>query len=222
MPGDLARRLGDWRWTYPDYLACCASIDENLGRLLEALRADGRLEDTIVVFTSDHGSHFRTRNLEYKRSCHDASIRVPLVLSGPGFRDGRRRVDLVSTIDLVPTLVAAAGGDAPDLDGQPLHDESSPRSDLLIQISESQIGRALRTTTHTFSARAPGWHRLAGHRRPDAPRYVASHCYDDVADPHQRHNLVRDPAFAELRRELATRLADRILQVEGVRPRIDP
>ena len=80
VPADLQGTLGDWRWNYSEYLACCASIDANLGRLTGALKALGELDDTIVVYSSDHGSHFRTRNAEYKRSPHDASIRVPLVV----------------------------------------------------------------------------------------------------------------------------------------------
>ena len=123
------------------------------------------------MFASDHGSHFRTRNLEYKRSPHDASIRVPLVIAGPGFTGGRRRRDLVTQLDLLPTLVAAAGGDAADVDGTPLQGDTG-RGDVFVQISESQIGRALRTPTHTYAVRAPTRTPLAGHRRPNAEQYI--------------------------------------------------
>lgn len=221
-PGDLPAWRGDWRWNYAEYLACCASIDANLGRLVDHLDRQGRLDDTLVVFTSDHGSHFRTRNLEYKRSPHDASIRVPLVLAGPGFRGGTRRCDLVTNLDLLPTLVTVAGGDDPGLDGRPL--TGGPASagdgptDVLVQISESQIGRALRTPTHTYAARAPLRNPLAGHLRPAADRYVGSHLYDNVGDPHQRRNLIDDPEAADLRRSLAARLGERIGEVEGTTP----
>ncbi|MEO6628337.1 MAG: sulfatase-like hydrolase/transferase, partial [Aquihabitans sp.] len=223
VPGDLAGWRGDWRWNYAEYLACCASIDANLGRLTATLSAAGRLDDTLVVYASDHGSHFRTRNLEYKRSCHDASIRVPLVVSGPGFDGGRRSSQLVTNLDVVPTLVAAAGGQDPNLDGTPLQgaiEAGGGRPDVLVQISESQIGRALRTPTHTFSARADTRNPFAGHLRPSADAYVASHLYDNVLDPHQRHNLVGDRASAGLRAELAVTLGDRIEAVEGRRPHI--
>lgn len=219
VPGDLTGWRGDWRWNYAEYLACCASIDANLGRLTSALQASNRSEDTLVVFASDHGNHFRTRNLEYKRSCHDASIRIPLVFAGPGFRGGRRREELVTNLDLVPTLVTAAGGSAPELDGHPLQ-SADGRDDVLIQISESEIGRALRTPTHTFAVRAPTWNRFAGHLRPSAPTYVASHLYDNVSDPHQRHNLVGDPETATVRHQLASTLADRIAAIEGEHPLI--
>ncbi|MCO5313328.1 MAG: sulfatase-like hydrolase/transferase [Microthrixaceae bacterium] len=226
-PGDLSPWRGDWRWNYAQYLACCASIDANLGRLLDTLEAAGHLDDTIVVFTSDHGSHFRTRNLEYKRSPHDASIRVPLVIAGPGFRGGTRRNDLVTHLDLVPTLVVAGGGEDPGLDGRPLQNvgDGDPAAggpeDALIQISESQIGRALRTRTHTFAAASRTRNPLAGHLRAAAERYVATHLYDNVADPHQRHNLIREPEHAGLRDTLAQRLTERILEVEEVRPAIE-
>ena len=76
---------GDWEEEMPDYLGQCASLDENVGRILEAIPEDER-DNTIVIYTSDHGCHFRTRNAEYKRSCHDASIHVPLIISGPGLK----------------------------------------------------------------------------------------------------------------------------------------
>ncbi len=219
-PGDLARWKGDWRWNYAEYLACCASIDANLGRIVDALETSGRLDDTLIVFASDHGNHFRTRNLEYKRSPHDASLRIPLVMSGPGFRGGVRRRDLVTNLDLVPTLVRAAGGTAPGLDGRPLQSDADAPDGVFVQISESQIGRALRTRTHTYAVAAPGRDPFAGHRRPDAETYVETHLYDNTTDPHQLTNLVRDPATAGLRRHLADTLTAHIHRVEGTAPTI--
>ena len=78
-------------------------LDEALGRLLDALQSLDLLENTIVVFTSDHGNHFKTRNGEYKRSCHESSIRIPMAIQGPGFDAGGRIQKLVSLLDLPPT-----------------------------------------------------------------------------------------------------------------------
>lgn len=220
-PGDLPAWRGDWRWNYAEYLACCASIDANFGRLVDALDRSGQLDDTLIVFASDHGSHFRTRNLEYKRSPHDASIRVPLVLAGPGFRGGSHRHDLVTNLDLLPTIVTVAGGDDPGLAGHPLQTEANAPDDVFVQISESCIGRALRTATHTFAVEAPTRNPFAGLLRPSSDRYAATHLYDNRNDPHQRTNLVRDPASTSVRRELSARLADQIERVEGQRPAID-
>ncbi len=219
-PGDLPAWRGDWRWNYAEYLACCASIDANLGRLVDTLGDSGQIDDTLVVFASDHGNHFRTRNLEYKRSPHDASIRIPLVLAGPGFRGGSHRGDVATNLDLVPTLVRAAGGPDPDLAGRALHDQTAAPDEVFVQISESQIGRALRTATHTYAVKDPTRNPLAGHRRPGSGHYVETHLYDNGADPDQQHNLVKDASAAGIRRDLAERLATRIAEVEGSQPTI--
>lgn len=219
-PGDLPPWRGDWRWNYAQYLACCASIDANLGRLVDHLNQRGQLDNTLVVFTSDHGSHFRTRNLEYKRSPHDASIRIPLVIAGPGFRDGTHRTDLATNLDLLPTLITATGAEDPDLDGRPLQSDANAPDDLLVQISESQIGRALRTPTHTYAAKAHTRNPFAGHIHPASDRYIGTHLYDNTRDPHQRHNLIDDLTAADHRYALAARLAERIHQVDGTRPTV--
>ena len=129
----------------------------------------------------------------------------------------QRRADLTTNLDLVPTLVTAAGGQDPDLDGLPLHHDGAcgGRDDVLVQISESHIGRALRTRTHTLGVAAVTRNPLAGHLRPAASRYRVTHLYDDARDPHQRTNLVRDPGHQGLVTELAGRLGARIGVAEG-------
>ncbi len=220
-PGDLAGTLGDWRWSYPDYLAACNSIDENLGRLLATLDGLGALDDTLVVFTSDHGNHFRTRNAEYKRSGHDASIRIPLVMRGPCFRGGARVGGMAALVDLVPTLVAVAGGTVPpgETDGLDLGAAVEvgrvERDELLVQVSESGVGRALRTGERKIIARAP---HGRGRRQPAADRYEVTHLYDLRADPYERRDLARDPTAAPVRARLADRLAAAVARIEGERP----
>src|SRR5699024_11625564 len=83
-------------------------IDEAFGRLLDTLIRLDIDENTIVLFTSDHGCHFKTRNDEYKRSCHESSIRLPMAIKGPGFNSGGQLQNLVSIIDIPPTLLEAA------------------------------------------------------------------------------------------------------------------
>lgn len=90
---------------YPDYLGQCASLDENLGRIVARLKEKGLYDNTVIIFASDHGSHFKTRNTDshlngyddYKRSCHDACLHVPLVIAGGPFRGGITIKELVST-----------------------------------------------------------------------------------------------------------------------------
>ncbi|HWC16979.1 MAG TPA: sulfatase-like hydrolase/transferase, partial [Terriglobales bacterium] len=89
VPRDLSFFPGDWQEQLADYYGCIARVDENVGRLRQELTALRLVDHTVVVFLSDHGCHFRTRNPEYKRSGHESSIHIPLVIAGPGFSGSR-------------------------------------------------------------------------------------------------------------------------------------
>ncbi len=94
------------------YYGAIAYVDDNLGRLMAALRATGLADDTIVIFPSDHGEMLGDRGLWYKMSFFEGPARVPLVIAQPGpFRAARVGAS-VSLVDLVPTFVDLAGGDA--------------------------------------------------------------------------------------------------------------
>jgi arylsulfatase A-like enzyme len=231
VPPDLRDQVGhgDWLEELPDYYGICERIDETYGRLLDVLAEEGELEDTIVVFVSDHGSHFRTRNWEYKRSCHESSVRVPLVVRGPGFRGGRRVDAPVGLVDLAPTLVDAAGIDVPaSMEGASAMElvaaergggDPTWRDDVFIQISESEVGRALRTDRWKYAVSAPdadGWTESA------SDRYVERYLYDLAADPYERENLAGREEYADVATGLRARLAERIEAVEGTTPTIEP
>jgi len=224
-PGDLADTEGDWRENYPDYLGCCASLDRNAGRLLDELEKLGLAEDTLVIYTSDHGSHFRTRNPEYKRSCHESSIRIPMLARGPGFRGGKTIKDLVSLIDLPPTLLDAAGVEVPSsMRGRPLGplargDAENWPEEVFVQISENHVGRAIRTARWKYSVRAP---EKRGWDDPASDVYVEDFLYDLEADPHERNNLVRDASLTSIRAELAERLKKRMVEAGEEAPEINP
>ncbi len=103
----------DWRYLRDLYDACVASVDAELGRLLEGLARRGLLETTLVVVTSDHGEEFG----EHGGSGHgytlfDENLRVPLILAHPALA-ARRIPEQVRLVDLAPTLVELAGLSAP-------------------------------------------------------------------------------------------------------------
>ncbi len=218
-PGDLAALPGDWAQQFPDYLGCCASIDQSLGRIRSELEALG--SETVVFYTSDHGSHFRTRNRsleegsydDYKRSCHDASIRIPLIAWGGPFRGGKVIRELVSLIDLPPTIVACATAERVGaMRGRPVQLLLKGRltgwpPEVFVQISESQVGRAIRTSRWKYSVRAAG---LNGVERPASPAYREDCLYDLRSDPHELVNLAADPALKEVRAELSSLLVRRM------------
>lgn len=207
-PGDLAGQGGDWEENYPDYLGCIHSLDGALGRVRKKLEQKGMLENTIIVFTSDHGSHFRTRNLEYKRSCHEASLRVPLVISGLGFEGGKVVKDLVSLIDLPATLLKAAGAQpiggmqGGDLKSLARGDSPDWRNHHFFQISESGNGRGIRIQRWKYCVESP---EEQAHL-PHASTYHEAYLYDLEADPNELENLVDREDLQGLREELKQKL----------------
>jgi len=227
-PGDLIDTAGDWREEYPDYLGCINSLDQNVGRIRDTLTALGIADNTLVIYTSDHGSHFCTRNSEYKRSCHDGCIRIPMIVHGPGFTGGTVCHDLVSLIDLPPTILRAAAPPADDrlsplqiMRGRPLQPLVAGKAqawpeEIFLQISESQCGRAIRTARWKYSVRAPG----PSKNDPASDVYVEDFLYDLDADPHEQNNLVADPDYATVRGALAKTLKRRMVEAGESEPTI--
>ena len=221
VPGDLAGTDGDWREEFPDYLGCIHSLDTNLGRIRDELERLGRTEDTLVLYTSDHGSHFCTRNSEYKRSCHDGCIRVPMIASGPGFSGGKVVDELVSLIDLPPTILNAGGVEMPTyMRGRPLQalaegDATDWPEEVFLQISESQVGRAIRTKRWKYSVTAPDKDGVAD---SESDSYVEDFLYDLENDPHERNNLVKSEPHVAIRERLSEILKNRMLQAGEQEP----
>ena len=225
VPGDLAGLDGDWQDELPDYLGSCAALDAGVARIERALEELGIAEETLLIYTSDHGCHFRTRNGEYKRSPHDSCLRVPMIARGPGFRGGRVVDDLVGLIDIPPTILAAGGAELPAaFRGRPMQDLVNGTAtdwpeDVFAQISESQVGRCIRNHRWKYSVQAPD-------RDPRADAgsdvYVEDCLYDLEADPHERRNLVRESGLADIRAELAATLKRRMAQAGETEPEIRP
>ncbi|MFA6291252.1 MAG: sulfatase-like hydrolase/transferase [Victivallales bacterium] len=228
-PGDLSGTQGDWRESYPDYLSCCWSLDQNVGRLREALEKSGEWDNTLFIYTSDHGCHFRTRNVEYRRSCHDASLRIPLIIHGPGFRGGQVERNLISLLDLTPTVLEAGGvAAAPFMVGRALQSSGSCgsrewRNEVYAEISEDHIGRVIRTGKWKYSIWVPSeksW--TSGSAASGSDKYYEECLYDLESDPHERTNLIREPALINIRSELSELLISHMLNAGEERPLILP
>ena len=100
------------------YFAMVAETDAMLGQVLDTLEATGQLNDTYIIFASDHGEMNMEHRQTLKNALYEASARVPLIVAGPGLQQGVISNDLVSLIDLFPTLMDMAGLDHPQgLDG---------------------------------------------------------------------------------------------------------
>lgn len=238
-PPDGYRERYAGRWTPPDLLALGGSsqqhlggyygmvkrLDEALGRMIDALKSLDMLEDTIILYTTDHGCHFKTRNSEYKRSCHESSVRLPTAIMGPGLNGGGQIHEMVSLLDMPPTLLDAAGIPVPEqMQGRsvlPLirqETEDWPE-EAFIQISEAQVGRAVRTKRWKYGVDAPDKH---GGRDAGSDRYVEQYLYDLEYDPYELTNLVAWDSHSEVCRVMRERLIRRMVKAGEETPVIEP
>lgn len=229
LPEDLRILGGNAAEEYPDYLGQCASLDENLGRLIEKLKEKGIYEDTVIIYASDHGSHFLTRNRDehlngyddYKRSGHDACLKVPLIIAGGPFTGGKTVKELVSTESIPKTILALAGVDVGDaMIGENLLDVVEKKNDnrenqVFAQISESRVGRCIRTPEYLYAVYAPG---INGGEAAASDVYADDYLYDMRKDPYQLNNVVADDAYHSIKAELRGRLLAWIERAEGKRP----
>lgn len=224
IPEDLKFLKGDYNKMYPDYLSAINRLDYNVGRLVEKLKTLGIYDDTILIYTSDHGSHFKTRNPEYKRSCHESATHTPLIIKGGGFEGGKLEKRLSSLIDIPPTLLSMAGIPIPksymgiDLTKQ-INDTEDKRKCVFIQISEASNSRAIRTDRFKYEVRdmAP-----TGYAHAKSNVYWESYLYDLEKDPHEKHNLVKDRRYAHVRQELKYLLLEQMTNAGEERPMILP
>ena len=147
-----------------------------------------------------------------------------MVAVGPGFEGGNVIEEMSGLIDVPPTILAAGGTAAPEhVRGRPLQQLADGSAidwpdDVFIQISEDICGRAIRTHRWKYSVRAPDTDGNAA----GSDVYVEDFLYDLAADPHERDNLVADPAHANVRAEMAERLKRRMAEAGEGAPRILP
>jgi arylsulfatase A-like enzyme len=216
VPQDLRDLPGNWNSRLKGYYGCVQAIDDCVGRVVATLEKTGQLENTIIVFFSDHGCTFRTRLGEYKRSPHDASIRVPMIFAGPGFDHATAVDEVVSLLDLTPTLIDGCHVDVPSsmqgksLAALPTEVEARKAWDATayIQISASMVGRAIRDNDWVFCAYDPDGKPEAD---PVSTNYLDFCMYQVGADPYQKVNLIGRPEYAAEADKLRAELKRRIL-----------
>ncbi|WP_269522733.1 sulfatase-like hydrolase/transferase [Coraliomargarita parva] len=224
MPPDLAALKGNSDQQIAGYCGMIKRLDEALGRLIDALKSSGQLEDTLIVFASDHACHFRTRSHEYKHSPHESSIRIPSFIHGPGFMSGGEREEMVSLADLPATILEAAGIQIPDTmqgasilpairrEANELHTEAYVEYDNLVG-----TGRAIRTKRWKYAVQTDS--RVSkGCSCPE--EYREAFLYDLEADPWELENLIELDGYRGVAERLKTRLLTRIEAVEGSAPTI--
>jgi iduronate 2-sulfatase len=213
------------------YLASISFMDAQVGRVIAALDRLGLADDTIVVFTSDHGYHLGEHGLWQKRSLFEESCRVPLVIVWPGRTPagGIARAP-VSQVDLYPTIAAGCGLESPPgLPGQDLAamlaDPDRPgRNWALTQVERparkkrAADGSPPPGPSYGYSLRAPRWR----YTEWDEGR-LGRELYDHDTDPTEQTNLADDPRHSADVETLSRQLRDAVagtFPASGTRPPI--
>ena len=200
LPPIGVRRAAVIRENYRQRLEALLAVDEAVAGIVDTLREEGELENTLVIFTSDNGFfHGEHRMASEKMLVYEPAIRVPLIMRGPGVPRGERRGQLVTNADLSPTILALAGARATKpQDGRSLlpllaDPETGWDRDLLIEGMDGYtiVGYdAVRTYRYLYARYTTGEREL----------------YDLQRDPHQLRSVHSDPAYADVRAQLAQRL----------------
>ncbi len=185
------READQWRALVRAYLACVSFVDSQVGRVLDALRASGLADNTIVVLWGDNGWHLGEKDFTGKTSLWDRSTRVPLIFAGPGVAAGGRCAQPAELLDMYPTLVELCGlPAAKGLEGHSLvpqlKDARAPRPWPAIT-THGPDNHGIRTAQYRYIRYADGSEEL----------------YDMATDPHEWTNLASRPELAERKRELA-------------------
>lgn len=194
-----------YQWYMQDYLACVASVDENIGRLLDFLDSKGLSKNTVILYTSDQGMYLGENGWFDKRWMYDVSMQSPLLVRWPSrVRAGTISNSMIQNIDYAPTFLDLAGIDPPDwmqgISFKPLLTgkmKTLPRNELYYHYYEYPID-----------------HYVVPHLGIRNNKYKLIYfytvneweLYDLEKDPAEQRNLINSPFLKELIRQLKTRL----------------
>ena len=198
------------RWKYQryikDYLRCIASVDENIGRVLDYLDENGLTENTIVVYTSDQGFYLGEHGWFDKRWMYEESSKMPLVIRYPKEIEAGTKTDkLVMNLDFAETFLDFAGVEKPDdMQGMSFRE--------ILQGNEPQDWR---NSVYYHYYEYPGFHSVKRHYGVRTERYKLIHFYYDIdewelydleKDPDEMKSVYNDPQYADTVKELKAEL----------------
>lgn len=201
------------KWKYQrymkDYLRCIKAVDDNVGRLLDYLDANGLAEHTIVVYTSDQGFYLGEHGWFDKRFMYEESFRTPLVMRYPAqIEAGSTASQLVQNIDYAPTFLDFAGVEIPEaIQGESFRE--------IVTNPQNVDGRE--ALYYHYYEYPGGWHKVKRHYGVRTDRYKLIHFYNDIdqwelydleSDPKEMNNLYDDSEYSSVQQELHEKLED--------------
>jgi arylsulfatase A-like enzyme len=190
-----------------NYYATMSMVDDNVGRLLEQLKTQGLAENTIVVFTADHGNMLGDHGRWFKGVAYEGSSRIPLLMKAPSnsplasqFNRGKVLNEVVENVDVMPTLMEMTGLQAP---AQGIQGKSMV--DLVAGTEPAWKNRAFSQIAYTM-LRTPQYKLIKNSAKEMRHAGGGYELYDLLKDPQEEHDLAQDPAFAKTVEKLADEL----------------
>ena len=198
------------RWKYQrymqDYLACIQSVDDNIGRMLDWLDANGLRENTIVIYTSDQGFFLGDHGLYDKRFMYEPSLKMPFLIRWPGvIKPGSVQDGMIINTDFAPTFMDVAGLKTPaDMQGR-----------SIVPLLKGPAPADWRTSMYYRYYHDPGDHQTAAHYGVRTLTHKLIYywkkeqweMFDLVRDPGEMKNLYADPAQQDVVKKLKMELA---------------
>jgi arylsulfatase A-like enzyme len=189
------------------YYAAIEALDDCMGKILQCLEKKGELDNTIIVFTSDHGDNLGSHRQHGKEMPYEESISIPFLIRYPEkVRGGTKTDALLAPVDMMPTVLSLAGVPIPEVDGKDISGAAMGKDkdvqDAVLLMKLTWIGnswiangngpwRGVRTKRYTYA------------RRSDSLKPWM--LFDNIDDPWQMNNLVDNPEYAGLLKKLDTR-----------------
>lgn len=204
------------RWRQ-QYLRTLASVEESTARIVRLLEQRGMADNTVIIYTSDNGFMEGEKGLIDKRTAYEASMRVPMIVWGPGRVDPGQRKQMVLNTDLTPTIIDLAGlMSPPTLDGQSF-------ARLLSSGGANTVGREGFVYEYYWEYNYPHTPTTFA-LRTDRFKFIQYHgvwdleeMFDLAADPDETRNLVHAPEYQEMVWAMRERLHDELAAQSGAR-----
>ncbi|AIY00458.1 putative sulfatase [Arthrobacter sp. PAMC 25486] len=210
-------------WKYQrymeDYLACVASVDDNVGRVTDWLRASGQFEDTLLMYTSDQGFFLGDHGWFDKRFMYEEALRMPFVLSYPAaLAPGKTFHGITTNVDVAQLILDAAGV---------AHHERMQGRSIWPELRQAPVAGPVEGMYYRYFENDDAQHRAPAHYGYRSERYKIIYFYNDglglpgtgravfhpewelydlVADPEEIRNVFHDPAYASVRAQMQVKL----------------
>ncbi|MCP4723643.1 MAG: sulfatase-like hydrolase/transferase [bacterium] len=200
--------LENWKYQryIKDYLRCIASVDDNIGRVLDHLDESGLAENTIVVYTSDQGFYLGEHGWFDKRFMYEESLRMPMVARYPGvIKERSVNNDIVLNVDFAPTFLALAGVPVPD----------DMQGESIESVLEDETPSDWRESMYYHYYEFPAVHQVKRHYGIRTKRHKLIHFYNDIdewelydlqEDPNEVNNVYNDDRYRSVVTELKQEL----------------